>query len=261
MFQILQAELSRELRYQQSYRMQYLVGVLLYTVGFLMLTGLFQVLAGGRFREEGYVMALVGFLTWNVADRCIVRTNRILAEDAEWGTLEQVWLSAPRPLWIQFNRVVSVLAIQLPTALMIGGIITLLLQLSLSFPPGLLVIFLMTMLGVFGVAFVFAGLHLAYKNVEFLAFAFSSALLFVSGAWAPLDNAPIVYAISRFLPLASGITLMQDMVSNDTSLLDVMRASDWRYLLLNTSVYLVLGVIVLQWGQRAARKNGSLAHY
>jgi hypothetical protein len=35
-----------------------------------------------------------GFLTWQVAGGCMIRTACSFSEDAQWGTLEQVWLGA-----------------------------------------------------------------------------------------------------------------------------------------------------------------------
>jgi hypothetical protein len=106
-----------------------------------------------------------------------------------------------------------------------------------------------------------AGLHLAYKNVAALTLAVSTALLFLTGALAPLEGAPVLTAVSRALPLTLGIELSRQMAAGEATWTQLWRQPDFYWLLVNTAIYGLLGWLVMGWGQRQARRDGSLAHY
>jgi ABC-type polysaccharide/polyol phosphate export permease len=116
-------------------------------------------------------------------------------------------------------------------------------------------------MGAFGVAYIISGLHLVYKNVSSITLALSTALLFLTGAVTPLDNAPPLYNLMRVLPLTTGIELMRKILIGDMTIAAVLRQPDLYWLLINSAAYGLAGWGVLQWGQKTARRQGSLAHY
>lgn len=269
MLRIVVAEARRELLRARAYWLEVLADQALFTLGFLLLSGLFYVVAEGDYGDRARLASLVGFVIWRVADGCILRTVDSLSDDAQAGTLEQIWLSGVSPQLVLLARSVAILLYHGARGLLLVVIIMLLLQISPAFLPGAaagtiaagFLVFLLTQAGAFGAAFVIAGLHLAYKNVAALTLAVSTALLFLTGALAPLEGAPVLTAVSRALPLTLGIELSRQLAAGEATWTQLCQQPDFYWLLVNTAIYGLLGWLVMGWGQRRARRDGSLAHY
>ena len=259
--QVIRAEARREIRRVQAYPVEFLADQALFLLGFLLLSGLFQIVAEGEYSKEAQLASLVGFLTWRVADGCLLRTINGLADDAQWGTLEQVWLSGLLPQLIFIARSIVILISYVIRVLVIAIILIPLLGLSPHYPFGVGLIFLLTQIGVISVAYIIAGFFLVYKSVAAMTLALSTALLFVTGALAPLSEGTLLYTVSRFLPLAAGISLLQEMIIFGTSLQEIAANPNFYWLLATTLVYGISGWVVLGWGQRTARREGTLVHY
>lgn len=263
------AEVRRELLRARAYWLEVIADQALFTLGFLLLSGLFYLVAEGEYGDRARLASLVGFVIWRVADGCILRTVDSLNDDAQAGTLEQIWLSGVAPQLVLLARSMAILLYHSARGLLLAAIIMLLLQISPAFPPGAaagtiaagFLVFLLTQAGAFGVAFAIAGLHLAYKNVAALTLAVSTALLFLTGALAPLEGAPVFVAISRLLPLTLGIELSRQLAAGEVAWMQLWRLPEFSWLLVNTACYGLLGWLVMGWGQRLARRDGSLAHY
>jgi ABC-2 type transport system permease protein len=269
MLRIVVAEMRRELLRARAYWLEVLADQVLFTLGFLLLSGLFYLVAEGEYGDPARLASLVGFVIWRVADGCILRTADSLSDDAQAGTLEQIWLSGVSPQLVLLARSVAILLYHGARGLLLAAVIMLLLQITPAFPSGAaagtiaagFLVFLLTQAGAFGAAFMIAGLHLAYKNVAALTLAVSTALLFLTGALAPLEGAPVLTAVSRALPLTLGIELSRQLAAGEATWTQLWRQPDFYWLLVNTAIYGLLGWLVMGWGQRQARRDGSLAHY
>lgn len=263
------AEVRRELLRARAYWLEVVADQVLFTFGFLLLSGLFYLVAEGEYSSLARLASLVGFVIWRVADGCILRTVDGLSDDAQAGTLEQIWLSGVSPQMVLIARSAAILLYHTMRGVLLAVVIMLLLQITPTFPPGTavgaitagLLIFLLTQVGAFGLAYVIAGLHLAYKNVAALTLAVSTALLFLSGALAPVEGAPVLIALSRVLPLTLGIALFRQLATGEILWSQLGQQPDFYWLLVNTAVYGLLGWQVMMWGQGLARRDGSLAHY
>ncbi|MGH2544603.1 MAG: hypothetical protein ACRDIB_17560 [Ardenticatenaceae bacterium] len=259
--QVVWAEARREIGHVRAYLVEFLADQALFLLGFLLLSGLFQIVAEGGYTSEAQLASLVGFLTWRVADGCLLRTVNSLAEDAQWGTLEQVWMGGLSPQSILIARGAVILVAYVIRVLIIAAILIALLRLSPHYPLGTTLIFLLTQIGVFGAAYVVTALHLVYKSVAAITLALSTALLFVTGALAPLSEGGLMYSVSRLLPLGAGISLLQKMIAGGASLAEVAAEPDFYWLLVTAVAYSLAAWMVLGWAQRVARRDGSLAHY
>jgi ABC-2 type transport system permease protein len=269
MLNIVVAEVRRELLRARAYWLEVIADQVLFTLGFLLLSGLFYLVAEGEYGDRARLASLVGFVIWRVADGCILRTVDSLSDDAQAGTLEQIWLSGVSPQLVLLARSAAILLYHSMRGLLLAVVIMLLLQIAPAFPSGAaagtiaagFLVFLLTQVGAFGAAFMIAGLHLAYKNVAALTLAVSTALLFLTGAMAPLEGAPIFMALSRALPLTLGIELSRQLTAGEVAWSRLAQQPDFYWLLVNTAIYALLGWLVMGWGQRLARRDGSLAHY
>ena len=263
------AELRREFRRACAYWLELLADQILFTLGFLLLSGLFDLVAGGGYDGPARLAALLGFVTWRVADGCILRIVDMMDEEARAGVLEQLWLAAAPPGLLLLARSGVILLYNGARGLLLLLVLAPLAGVAL--PPGAgpllpilaaaLPVFLLAQVGAFGLTFLLAGLHLVTKNVSAIAFALSTALLFLSGALASLAHAPRLELLGRLLPLSAAITLLRELFAGAFPPALLWRQPGFGELLLNAAAYLSLGALALHFGQRRARRDGSLAHY
>lgn len=246
----------------RSYAVELIVDQLFFILGFFMLTGLFELTTDGNYDNVAALSSMIGWLTWRVSGGCMRDTTETIAEDTQWGVLEQIWISGQHPGTILAARCTNILLYYTLRVLIMAAVIMPVLGLSIPLVklPGLSVIYLITVIGAFGLAFALAGLHLVFKNVNTLTYALATILLFLSGAIGSLESVPWLYTLSRSLPLSIGMALMRDIVQG-TSFTTIIISSSFAGLMLNTLVYLCLGLLVLFWAQSVATRNGSLAHY
>lgn len=168
----------------------------------------------------------------------------------------------PSPLRLLFARNVALVIYYTLRVLFIGGVIMLLLRMPLpALSPGAILVYLLVFVSPFGLALTIAGLHLVYKNVDAITYPLTTILLFLTGALAPLDNVPALYALSRFLPLSAGVDVLREMLVQRETMLSVVAAPAFSQLLLNSAIYLAIGLLVFNWAHKRALADGSLAHY
>ena len=258
---LLTAETRRQWQHIRAYWLDLLADQLLFTIMFLFFSGIIYLLTKGSYSQETLFLLLIGFLTWRVADGCLLDITNNSAEDAKIGVLEQLHLTAFAPETIILARSLIIFLYHACRAIILAATLLLILQIPLWFSCSLLLVFLIVQAGVLGIAYAIVGCHLAYKNVAAITIAISTVLLFLTGAITPLDNAPLLSNLTNMLPLTIGIRLLRVIALQDLTLVDVLRQSDFYWLLLSTTIYSVTGWCLLQWGQQKARQQGSLAHY
>jgi len=258
---LIQVEWQKKWQIARSYWISLLADQLFFILGFLIVAGLFDLVAAGNFDRWARLSALIGYLTWRVAGGCMVEIGASIAVDAQYGVLEQVWLSHVSPGRILFARSVALILFYSLRVLLMAVIIMPLLHIPLPIRPGVLGLYLLTLIGVIGLAFALAGLHLVYKNIDPIVMPLATILLFLTGALSSLEGIPILYPLSRFLPLSIGIDLMRSLLVAGHPLSQLITEPAFYGLLLNSAVYLFVGLAILSWAHIKARTEGSLAHY
>jgi ABC-2 type transport system permease protein len=254
-------ELWREVRLARVYYVDFLADQVLYTGGFFLLSGIFQLVAEGGYTAQVQLGLLVGYLTWRVADGTLLRLSRLAADDAQWGTMEQLWLTSPSPQTFLLGRALAVATYHTARALLIALVAIFFLRLSPVLTFSLVLVFSLSQIAIIGLGFMLVGLQLVYKNVTAITLALSTALLFLTGALAPLDAGSLHYAFARLLPLTAGIRLLRLSVIEGVPLLSMVAHSDFLWLSAAALGYALGGVLIFSWAERVARRRGSLAHY
>jgi len=260
---LLRAETRREFKHAQSYYFDVIADQVLFTLMFLLISGVIHLLLQGTYTDDAILVALIGFVTWRVADGCILGLTENISEDANVGVLEQIYLSAPLPEITLLTRGVVVFFYHSARGFLLALVVLVILRISLPNSPivSLLLVFGITQIGALGVAYIISGLHLVYKKTASITLALSTALLFLTGAITPLNNAPVLYVLTRFLPLTIGIELLRKIVFTDMSVVTLFAQTEFYLLILNSVTYGAVGFFCLRWGQNIARERGSLAHY
>ena len=258
---LIQAEWQKKWQIARSYWVSLLADQLFFILGFLIVAGLFDGSGELECHRLSPRSSLIGYLTWRVAGGCMVEIGASIAVDAQYGVLEQVWLSYVSPRRILLARSVTLILFYSLRVLLMALVIMPLLQIPLPIKPGVLGLYLLTLIGVIGLAFTLAGLHLVYKNIDPIVMPLATILLFLTGALSSLEGIPILYPLSRFLPLSIGIDLMRSLLVAGDPLSRLVTEPAFYGLLLNSAVYLIIGLAILNWAYKKARLEGSLAHY
>lgn len=253
------AELRRTARLARSYWLEYAADLLLYSLGFLLLITVFRA-ASSDYGAQGILSTLIGYATWKICASVLTDIAHIASEEARTGTLEQLFLSglstgrvfAGRSLGIILNHLLRGLVL----AMSLASILNVLPEVSWL----ALLLFVLTLVGACGLGFALAGLVLVYKRIGGGLQLLWQMLVFFTGALAPIEN-PLLAGFARLLPLTLGITGLREVMLNGASASQLWYSGLLPGLLLNSSFYVIFGVIVFNWGQHQARTLGVLSHY
>jgi ABC-2 type transport system permease protein len=218
--------------------------------------------SGGDLSSGMQLSVMVGWVVWMVASSGMEKLPLIISGEAETGTLEQICLI---PIPLAMILVVRSLAYLLGTG--IKGFIAALVLLffirsPLSSVPILIALFFVSLIGVYGLGFLLAGLALVLKRVNALTNLIFSLMIFFTGAFVGLEKLSILFYVLRFIfPLTWGISLMRSILAGDVTWTSLLTSGELLALLLHSALYFALGLGIFAWGYRAARTKGTLAHY
>ncbi|WP_231183996.1 ABC transporter permease [Haladaptatus sp. DYF46] len=198
---------------------------------------------------------IVGWFLWTMALTAYFSLASSVTQEAQWGTLEQLYMS---PYGFGSVMAASVVAYLLES--MLWGAIILPLMLvttGQSLAVDLLTvvpIVVLTLLPVVGIGFVFAGLALLYKRIENLSQLMQFVLIGLIAA--PIaDSEPL-----RYLPLVQGSSMLQRAMQGGVRLWQ-FPASDLAVLVVTAVGYCLLGFYAFKRAARRARRMGVLGHY
>lgn len=209
---------------------------------------------GAEFGERTEAI-LVGFLLWILTIFAYNTLSFGLSEEAQTGTLEQVFLTPYGPIPLLLVRNLAGLGTQL---LLLGTITVVLMLLTgarLSFPPLVALPILTVLLGSYGLGFAMASLALLFKRVQQLLGISQFLLIFL--LQYPLEGTGWLAKLGYFLPLVPGASLARQMMAAEAGL-------DWGLLglaLFNGLFYLGVGLFIFSRAVRTAKRRGLLFGY
>lgn len=197
----------------------------------------------------------VGFFVWVMAVRAYRALSQDLINEAQWGTLEQLYLTP-----FGFGRVLAVkTVVNVAESFLWGATILALLLVTTSQSlyvdvVSVVPLVALSLASAAGVGFVLGGLTLLYKRIEnvFTLVQF----LFVAFIAAPVEQYPLL----KLLPLSLGTDLLGSVMGDGLRLWE-LPALDLGLLVVKATLYLVVGYVVLQRCQYRARVRGVLGHY
>lgn len=233
----------------------------MFMVGFIFV-GISFFMAGGQPDPALLASGLVGYLVWFFALAAISDMSWGIREEAQTGTLEQMYMSPLPTGMLMLGRSFASLVISI---LMVGvSAVVLVLTLNISLPITwtALPVFLLTMVGLYGFAFILGGATLVFKQVEALANLMQNVLLFLNGALLPVDRLPgWMEAFAKTLPTTQGIIVLRQVILEGQTLAQVWRDGSLVGLVINSAVYFVVGWFFFGWCENRARRMGALGQY
>jgi ABC-2 type transport system permease protein len=228
----------------------------------LIFVGATFLVGGGQFRPSQIASILLGYIVWYYARMVVTNISSQMVGEAQIGTLEQMYMSPFHPTVILLARLLVLLTSS--TFIVIIPAILLIAPLGIHFPfrwEGL-VIFAITLVGLFGLALVLAGAALVFKQIGSVADLLQNVLLFLTGSLLPITQFPHWLSFfAQLLPITQGIALVRDVVLNGQSLASVWNNGSLFWLCMNSLVYLVVGWCMYFACERQAKMRGSLGQY
>lgn len=210
---------------------------------------------GGELFEGNLKTVIVGYFLWVMATAAFSDITREITREAQWGTLEQLYMTTH-----QFETVLFIKSmINLVIAFVIGFVLLVAMMVTTTtfLPIDVVTIVPVAGLGllsIVGLGFILSGLAIVYKRVEntFQLINFGLIVLIA----APSN----VYPFLKLLPIVQSSSLLQRSMRDGVRLWEYSY-TDLTILALVAIGYLSCGLFIFRQCQRYARKQGSLGHY
>ncbi|ELZ10809.1 hypothetical protein C479_08358 [Halovivax asiaticus JCM 14624] len=198
---------------------------------------------------------IVGYFYWTMAVGAYQSYTGSLIDEAQWGTLEQLFMSR-----YSFGAInATIIIVFILETFVWGGIILVLMVLTtgvtlhidlLTIVP----ILVLSLSGPIAISLILGGLALLFKRVEniFTIVQF----LFVGLIAAPVDSFPWL----KWLPISLGSALLQRSMEGGERLYE-LPAADLALLVGQSIAFLAIGYAIFIALLNRARKKGVMGHY
>ncbi|MDG5786017.1 ABC transporter permease [Evansella sp. AB-P1] len=254
-FNLLKANTKKEYLELKRYLPNTLALVLTFYIIFLGMFFGIQIIGDPTTQDINIQFAIVNYIFWFLAMMVINNIGWQITNEAMRGTLEQLCMS-PMGLWkIMLSRLIASTVINfiLIIALLYLSMFTSGQWLNvdvLAIKP----IFVLTIISMFGLGFIIAGISIILKQVQ----AFLQILQFILAGltFVPLSVAPML----AFFPFVKGVDLVRDVMIDGVTLSQIA-AVDFMILAFNAVFYFIGGLLFFFFCERVAMNKGLLAHY
>ena len=206
---------------------------------------------------------LVGFLLWIFALTLIGIFADDISGSAVVGVLEQLFLTPTGILRYLICMAIGRTLLQsIPIAILLVIVLfTTGIRLILD-PTAIITILLLTIIGFYGLGLLFGGLALLYKRIGPVTAMVRGALLFASGALIPIDKfPPPLQIVCKLFPMTQGLIMLRKVTVNGDSLWALIQNGDMLILIVNSLIYLVLGLATFKFMENLSRNKGVIGAY
>lgn len=240
----------------------------------ILFTGLFYTIFQQTTDYEAMLFQLLsGIFIWYVGINSIAVFSFILQEEMQLGTLEQIYLTRTSLTKMLLGRALATFVFD-----SIGGLgLTFLTFMAISLFSStnsmffeifsslnwfyFILYIVITMVGIYGFSFLLAGLSIVYKKISAITVILNYIFLYFTGITLANSTLPgVVDIFSKLLPITWGVINIQDIFSKD-KLSDFILNYDFLFLILNSILYLIIGLIVFKLMLAKAKKDGNLGSY
>ena len=229
---------------------------------FFVFVGIMFMLGDGKLDPIRMAPTMLGYLIWYYSSIAVGNMSFGLTEEAQTGTLEQMYMSpAPTGLMVLGRSFATLVWASVQIALLAVVLIMLLniripMRIEGFVPLGL------TLIGLFGFGFIIGGATLVFKNVQALANLIQNLLLFLNGSILPVDRLPAwLETITKTLPSTQGIIVVRNVILNGQSLSAAWADGSLPYLVIHSVSYFAIGLLIFKYCEGIARKRGNLGQY
>ena len=214
-----------------------------------------QVIGDPSVQDVNTQYVIVNYIVWFLAMVVMQDIGWQVTNESMRGTLEQLSMS-PMGLWrIMTARLVATTSINLIIVVVLLYISMLTAGQWLNIDVlAIAPILILTLISMFGVGFMIAGISIILKQVQ----SFLQILQFILAGltFVPLSVAPFL----AYLPFVKGVDLIR-YVMIDGATLSQIGAGNFLILAFNAIFYFILGLVCFLYCERVAMHKGLLAHY
>jgi len=199
--------------------------------------------------------SIVSVVFWSLTMMTMNFIGFSVITEATRGTLEQIYMS-PMGVWkIMLTRIIAQFGLQfvVMVLLLFGAMLTSGQWLSLN-PMTTIPIMILTMASMVGISFMIAGLAIIVKQIQAFLQIFQFVLMGL--VFVPLTAVPFL----AFAPFVKGVNMVRTVMMDDLTL-GQLPLADYGVLVLNSVVYLILGIVVFHYCEKIAMKKGLLGQY
>lgn len=257
MLRLFLAELKRDWIMLRRYAAEAISGVIGLTIVFygLFLSAKYVAGSGSQFGDR-LDSIVVGYVLWSLVLFIISDIAQGLQQEAQTGTLEQLFLSPFSASKIFVMRALAKLTTQLVLIVSILFLIMAITGTQLAFPPLLVLPLLTVILGAYGIALGMGALALLWKRVQQLLGIFQFLLFTL--LMVPIESwAGPAKLLGLFLPMTPGAGLLRELMARGQTL----DLGQWAIALLNGLFYFGLGLFLFRWSERETKRRGKLGGY
>ncbi len=202
---------------------------------------------------------IAGYMAFYFASMILAVIDQLLYEEIRQGTLEQLMISPHSLLSIISSHLLASLELDILTAVPLFFLLTLTTGIQIYFNWQMVVVFALILCGVYGLALIIGGLTLIFKRTGQLAYIFQ--ILFLGLGFSSVSNLPkIVQSVSELLPFTRGVMLLKDYAMGNGQGL-IFRSPDFLYLLVNTFIYISVGILFFDICTSFVKGRGTFAQY
>lgn len=202
--------------------------------------------------------AIAVYLLWFLSLFAIDSMSQNIAEEAQTGTLEQLYLSRWSFSLMLFLRFAAALLSSLVMLVPVLVLMVISMGTSIGLQVGkALPVILLTVVGLGGMGYLLGAVTLIFKRIGNAMTLVQFGLLFL--CLPPVEQLPwFLRYVALALPLTQGVKLLRSMMLISSAHVVLTGV----YVLALTSViYFIVGLIVFHWAEATARDKGLLGHY
>ncbi len=259
------AALVNETRKNLLLAWSYRVNIIMWVVfDIVMFTGVMLLFGDGSdtARLESRPSYLLGFLVTNMASGAVSTMAWGLRDEMQSGTLEQMTMSPHSLNWLVLGRLTAETVVSLILRIIVGVGIILVMNLSLPFTLAMLPVFILTLLGMYGVGFMVGGLALIFKRIDSVAAVFTNLLMWINGTFVAIAFFPAGLAfVARLMPVTQGLIVLRQLMFDELTLATTWSDGTLPWLIVHSVGLLIAGIVFFQWCERRAKALGSMAQY
>lgn len=242
-------------RYKFNTIMEFLTFYIIFMAMFLGLNFFGQNMEASPLKLGGTLENLiVGYFIWMIMLVAYSSVAYSISSDSTKGTLEQICMSS-----LGLHSVVVVRSI---ANLFINIVFCFVLLLFIMMTTGywlninvisLTVIIIIGIFSIFGISLMLGGLTVIFKQIN----SFLNIMQFFLIGLVMFDINPMA---SIFVPFRPAINMVYDITKKDFNLLS-FSPLDYLFLILNSAIYFIIGLVVFNYCSKVAKKKGLLGQY
>lgn len=256
MIELFLAELKRSWIQFKRYPTEAISGIVIFAAIFygLFLSAKYVAGPGLQFGDR-LDSIIVGYVLWTLSTFILFDVAGNLQNEAQTGTLEQLFISPFNIRCILLFRAIASLLIQFFIIITILVIIMALTGRWLAFPITLLFPLVTLILSGYGLSFALGSLALILKRVQQLLGISQFVLLFL--LTVPTETWGSLKALGYIFPMSISAGLLRDLMARQHALdLPTLGLA-----VLNGVVYFAIGLALFQWAERETKRRGKLGGY